>query len=47
MWYGHKPDRFDEFTRRYRQALTPGRLTTRCRATMQAAESGVVLVTAT
>ena len=47
-WYGHQPERFDEFAKRYREELSKGDAAaalTRLRADAQ--NKGVTLVTAT
>jgi uncharacterized protein YeaO (DUF488 family) len=47
-WYGHEPERFEEFTRRYRQELRTGPARDAFSSLRQRAESGkLVLVTAT
>ena len=47
-WYGHDPDRFEEFTRRYRLELTdPGRAGALAHLRALAADGPVTLLTAT
>jgi len=47
-WYGHEPDRFDEFARRYRQELDDGdHADALDEITTLAKQGGVVLLTAT
>jgi uncharacterized protein YeaO (DUF488 family) len=47
-WYGHEPEKFDEFARRYRAELAvPPAEESLARLRLQAQRSGVVLVTAT
>jgi uncharacterized protein YeaO (DUF488 family) len=47
-WYGHEPDRFDEFARRYRAELAdPAAADAVDRLRQQAARGPVTLVTAT
>jgi len=47
-WYGHDPDRFEEFTRRYRLELTdPGRAGALAHLRALAAHGPVTLLTAT
>jgi len=47
-WYGHDPDRFEEFTRRYRLELTdPGRAGALAHLRALASDGPVTLLTAT
>jgi uncharacterized protein YeaO (DUF488 family)/DNA-binding MarR family transcriptional regulator len=48
VWYGHKPERFSEFTRRYRRELTRGPTKgAREQLRQRADDRGVTLLTAT
>jgi uncharacterized protein YeaO (DUF488 family) len=47
-WYGHEPERFEEFTRRYRQELKTGPARDALSSLRQRAQAGkLVLVTVT